>query len=197
MKKQTAIGLLAALVGAFLMMGLQHTETGDPISLFWPAQPQSDWRVVATITDVNESFGVDDRLYEDMSAVADPNFVIWAVPVGWRNVQFRFRTDADADADVVEVWMCAAANIRGTELSDSFGLGSTWTLTGGTQVGPNSDVYVDTISASDGLLTSTVTDSAADRLCLVTANLYGVGYLAFDVTTLQASTTLIIEARDR
>lgn len=196
MQRKTLILLaVVGLVWIPLLMG-QQSFFGTKIQPVNIAQPQVEWQVVATIEDVNATFGVDDRLYSSVSAVSDPNFVIWTVPSGWRTAELRFRGEADSNSYVVEAWVCHGDTMYNSTLSDSFMLGDIYTLTGGTQVGPNSDVYCDTCVATGGALwDSSVDDSANNRVSVVTINLLGAKYVAFIATTLSSSDSIIVEAR--
>jgi hypothetical protein len=84
--------------------------------------------------------------------------------------------------------------IGGTE--ESFQLGAVLTLTGGQQVGPGSNVFVDTVAALEYTLTdSEVADSGGDRIAVWRVDLRGYKKVMFLATTLHAAKTLKVDTR--
>jgi hypothetical protein len=199
-----AIGLMVPLILAF-----QSTETGDSIQPVAVVQVKSAWSQVADITDANVSFGVDDRAFDSIVEITtntrgissysaqdvcdvDPNWVVWKVPTDARTVQFCATVDADGNDAVVEVWGCPGQYIVGTNgLPASFQLGTTITWKGGTQIGPNSNVYCDTATTSDATMVTAAEDSATNRIATVTLPPEGLDAVAFVGTTVDTSVQIM------
>jgi hypothetical protein len=80
-------------------------------------------------------------------------------------------------------------------LSDQAVYCGTLALTGGQQVGPHSNVFVDTISATNGAISFSVSDSGTDRVAVAEFNTQGFKKFIFIATTLQGSSTLYVDAR--
>lgn len=202
MKRYVTLALIAGLCIPCLL-AFQRTYSGDPIQSVCITQPKCPWTQVADITDPNTSFGVDDRDFSAIVATStgdfttyaaqtstdsDPNWVVWKVPTDARIVQFSATVDADGDDAVVEIWGCAGRYIGGTSgMEASFQLGTTLTLKGGTQIGPDSNVYCDTATASDATMATSAEDSATNRIVTVTVNVEGMDALAFLGTTVDSS----------
>lgn len=163
--------------------------------------PHSPWRLIGSITDSNDTIDVEDRAYSDAWGLPDANTVAWNVPAGVDEVEFRFETDADADADVIEIWVAANDYLYGSSSEDSFTLGAILTLTGGTHVGTNSNVFVDTLTVEstdpNGILIAadTLYDSADNRIAIWSVPLRGYKKVLMIATTLEASSTLYAYAR--
>lgn len=153
--------------------------------------PCVPWRELGTITDANATLDVGDRDYTTVWALADVNTIKWDVPDDASGVEFRFQTSADGDAHVVEIWIARDATYNGSTTDDQFMLGAILTLTGGTQVGPHSNVFVDTISAAEYILSDgEVCDSEANRICVWRVDLRGYKKVLIIATTFEASKTL-------
>jgi len=153
---------------------------------------QDLWQLIGTISVAGTTLAVGSRAWSDVKsyfATASTAYLAWDVPIGAYGVEFRFQTTTDADADVVEIWGACG--------KDHFTLLATLTLTGGTQEGDSSLVFVDTIVASTENLVNSgkVMDSAANRICRYAVDLCGYSKLLFISTTLQASTGLTIQGR--
>jgi len=161
------------------------------------ATPESLWKSVGTITESQTTPAVDARDYSsvwtDLSAAKT---VKWDVHPDTTGIELRFQTTANADAHVVEMWVASGATYSGGTSEESFMLAGVLTLTGGQQVGPNSNVYVDTITRTDHTIgTSVITDSGNDRVAVYRADLRGYKKVVFIATTLEASSTLYVDAR--
>ena len=206
MNRHIAIAALIGLCVPFIL-ALQRTNSGDPIQAISVVQPKCPWTQVADLADPNSSFGVDDREFSSIVAVTtgdfttytaqtetdpDPHWAVWKVPTDARTVQFIATTDADGDDAVVEVWGCAGRYINGTSsLEAGFQLGTTITWKGGTQVGPDSNVYCDTATTSDATLITVPLDSGNDRIAVVTVNVAGMDAIAFLGTTVDSSVQIL------
>ena len=156
------------------------------------ATTKDGWKTVGTISVAGTTLTADSRDWSDVLAyfnTVSTTYLAWEVPDVANAVELRFQTTADADADVVEVWGACG--------EDHVTLLATLTLTGGTQTGDSSLVFVDTIVASTENLfkVGKVMDSATNRICRYMVDLYGYDRLLFIATTLTASSTLVVEGR--
>jgi len=165
------------------------------------AAPQSRWQEIGTITSSQAYPAVGDRDYTTVAALADAKTAVWDLSAETgRKRQFSFQTTANADSTTVAVLLFAGnksyALAGGLTLDDDAVYGGQLVLTGGQQTGKHSNVYVDTIVATDGMWSFSVIDSAADRRCVVEiASDKGYHKVVFIATTLQASSTLYVEGR--
>jgi len=206
MKKYSILVILLAVP---FVLALQTTNSGENITPICVVNPKCAWTLVASLADPNTSFGVDDRSFTDIVTTAtdrrgkttysaqtsvdsDPNWVVWKVPTDARTVQFCAIVDADGEDAVVEIWGCAGPKILGTNsLADSFILGTVITVKGGTQVGPDSDVYCDTATVSNSTLTAVAEDSGNNRIATVTINIEGLDAIAFIGTTVDTNCDIL------
>ena len=157
---------------------------------------QVPWHEIGTITATNATFAVGARDVDTVEALADANTAIWTPNNSVAIAELRFRTTTNADSHVVEMWVAADDNNREGD-ADSYMLGEILTLTGGQQVGTNSDVFVDTLSlSSTGIVDDgEVVDSGNDRVAIYRVNLRGYRRVAFIATTFEAGKTLTVDAR--
>jgi hypothetical protein len=144
--------------------------------------------------------GVSERDCEMCDA--NTAIVVWHVPNGASSVEFKFETTADSDSQVVGLMVAAGASGKqydryGRAQTDDYEFGGSLALTGGTQVGRNSNVYVDTVTVSDanGLLDMDPVDSAHNRVCVVRADSWGYKEIAFLCTTAASNTTIYVYCR--
>ena len=195
MKRVLAIGFVCALLLP-LCLGQITSTSVQPVML---ASPQARWTEIRTITASNVYPAVANRDYPTVTALPDANNVEWELDNWARKAMFSFQTTANADATVVEVW--GFADNKSYDTSDGLTLDDdavycgALTLTGGQQTGKHSNVYVDTIGATSGVLAFTVSDSGNDRRAIVECNTKGLKTLIFIATTLQGSSTLYVEGR--
>jgi hypothetical protein len=175
---------------------------GMPIQPMVLATPEVGWTEIDTITATQATLAVGARDGTSVDGLAATKTIVWDVPEVTSGWELRFQTTANADAHVVEVWVAAAdsydSTLAGSSQVDHYTLGAILTLTGGQQVGPHSNVFVDTIArtASTGILTgSEVVDSGADRIAIWRLDLRGYKRVVMIATTLQGSSTLYAEAR--
>lgn len=187
-----AILVLAVLFGVCLpfCFGQFLNQKPTAVTLAGPWWP---WSEIGTITSSQAYPAVGARGYDDVEALADAKTFVWTVPNLARKAQMSFQTTADADSTTI-VLMGFADSVMydttgSTEDDDAIYLGQL-VLTGGKQVGSHSNVYVDTIVATDGLAVFAVSDSATDRRCVVTFQTNGLKYIYGIATTLQADSTL-------
>jgi len=161
------------------------------------ATPQSLWSSIGTITASQSTLAVDARDYSSVwTDLTDAKTVKWDVDGDTTGIELRFQTDANADAHVVEMWVASGATYSGGTSEESFMLAGTFTLTGGQQVGPNANVYVDTITRTDSSIgMSVVTDSGNDRVAVYRADLRGYKKVVFIAPTLESGSTLYVDAR--
>jgi hypothetical protein len=152
----------------------------------------SEFETLGTIKTQGTALAVGGRAWTNVKSyfkTPSSTYVAWNVPIDCNATELRFQTTADADTQVVQVWGACG--------KDHFTLLVTLALTGGTQVGDSSKVFVDTIVATtEGLFQSgKVMDSAANRICRYGVDLNGYSKLLFIATTLAANTNLVIQGR--
>lgn len=198
-KRETAVAACSVLLTVFTVMalGLHQTEQRDPITPTFLATPKIPWRNLDTagITASQAYPAVGDRDYTTVAALAATKTVTWQVPADVSGVMFRFETTANADSTVLEMLVAGRQYQRDGSTDDDFAFGAQFALTGGQQTGSNSNVYVDTVVVTDGILDFTAYDSAADRICVVKGDLEGYDRVTFIASTLQASSTCYVYAR--
>ncbi len=179
------------------MLEAENGQIIIPKNLVTPKVP---WKNLGSITASQATLAVGARDYSAVLALDVTKRILWLdIPEDVSGVFFRYQTSANADGHVIESWVCPDATYQDGTTEDSFMLGNVLTLTGGQQVGPGSNVFVDTIVEADdtvGVLAGgTILDSAADRVCLYRQDLEGYKKIAFIATTLQAGKTLKVDAR--
>ena len=146
------------------------------------------WGLIGEITASKAALAITGRKASDIAAFARGSYALWEVPLRINTAEIKFSTTADADAHVVDVYAA-----RG---NSDYVLVGTLTLTGGTQTGPNSDVYVDTMVESDIDWEASGTDvirSTGDHIARWYIKLMGYSRLLFIATTLETDATLRIE----
>ena len=164
----------------------------------YTATPQIPWAELGTITSEQAYPAVNARDYATVAALAAANRVIWPIHNSATGFMLRFQTDADADSHTVQLMGFADAkmlNAAGAVIDDHAMFLGQLVLTGGLQTGPHSNVFADTIVATDGIWSFSVLDSAADRIAVVKGDTKGVKVMVAVVSTLQAAATLYIEGR--
>ena len=143
------------------------------------------WGLIGEITASKAALAVTGRKASDIAAFARGSYALWEVPLRINTAEIKFSTTADADAHVVDVYAA-----RG---NSDYVLVGTLTLTGGTQTGPNSNVYVDTI-VEGGIVWNTscteVINTAGNHIARWIINLVGYNRILFIATTLASNTTL-------
>jgi len=187
------------LLGSIVAVSLGFTAAGN-ISIMptYLTTPVVRWTQVGTITAENATLAVTARDYSAVwTDLLDANTAKWGVQNDVSGIELRFQTKAAADAQVIEMWVCAAPEYADNSTEDSFMLGATFTLTGGTQTGPNSNVFCDTMTVTEGVITngSVIDGAAADRVSMWKADLRGYKRVVFIATTFEAATTIYVDAR--
>lgn len=195
--KRILFPIAIVLLIALMPLGLAQVSTSTVMPVMLSA-PQSRWAELGTITAVQAYPGVNDRDYTTVLALPDPNTFVWELDNVARKVQMSFQTTADGDSTTII--LMGFADSKSLDLTGSASLDDdavylgTLELTGGKQIGKHSNVYVDTISATDGVCVFSELDSAADRRCVVEfTSKYKV--IVGIATTLQGSSTLYAEGR--
>ncbi len=189
--------LIVVLVAAASLCVAQVSQIDvTPVML---SSPQSRWTELGTLTGPNDLPGVSDRDYTTVAVLPDANTITWELDNWGRKAMLSFQTDAEADSTTVVI-LAFADNKSYTSdgaltLDDDAVYGGQLVLTGGQQVGKHSNVYVDTIVATDGVFSFAVLDSAVNHRCIVKFNTDGFKKIVIIATTLQASSTLYAEGR--
>jgi len=179
-----------------LAVGQVPTESVSPVML---GSPSYRWRELGTITASQAVPAVTAMEYSDVLALADAKTFVWNIENWGRKAMMSFQTTADADSTTVvllafaDPWM--QDQYGRLTLGDDAVYGGQLVLTGGTQTGSHSNVYVDTIVATDGIFAFTVLDSATDRRCVVSFATQGLKTIVGIATTLEASSTLYAYGR--
>lgn len=191
MKRLTNILPLLAVLAVFAMGAYSNYLVGT-----FKAKPKVAWRPIGSLSTVETTPAVTARGWTAMTAIPDANSIQWlSVPDDASSAEFRFSTTTDGDDYVLEVWLAANDRMSNNTL-DSFTLGSILTIKGGTQTGPYSNVFVDTIAAVDyGVIGSLVYDSAANRMARWKVNLAGWKKVVIIATTYTADKTLYADVR--
>jgi len=188
--------LIIFIALALLCIGAQVTSTITIVTL---TNPFNRWTEVGTITGAQAYPGVADRDYTTVAACTDANTAVINVPNWAKFVMLSFQTTANADSTTLGLMGFASnkqVSTTGAVTLDDDGvyLGQL-ALTGGLQVASHSNVYVDTIVATDAIAVWDVLDSATDRRAIVNFNAKGFKTIYLFATTLQASSTLYVNVR--
>ena len=196
MRRFMLIALCLALALPFCMAQIT-TPSVQPVSL---GSSRSLWTELGTITATQAYPAVGDRDYTTVNALTDANVVEWDVENWGRKAMLTFQTTANADSHVFVILGFASDKSISTTgartLDDDAIYCGTLTLTGGQQTGKHSNVYVDTIvSAEDGFLSFSISDTGNDRRCVAEFQTKGLKRLVGIATTLQGSSTLYAEGR--
>ena len=178
---------------------MKNIENGKPIVPSALVTPRAQWKQVGSITVTQATLAVNARDYSTVTALAATKHAIWDVPAEVSGCFMRFQTSTDADAHVVEVWVAAWPTYADGTTEDQFMLGCILTLTGGTQVGPNANVFCDTIAktAATGVLSegSVIDSGANERVALYRCDLQGYKKIVFIATNLAGGKTIIPDVR--
>ena len=182
---------VAVLVTVALVSG-QATRSGNVIDYVQNTTISGRWEELGTITSSQAYPAVGSRTVADVEALAAAKTIIWTPPADASLWEFCFQTTADADSTTLVMLVAGGEYQRDGTTADDYAYGSTFVLTGGKQVGSNSNVFVDTVAPTDGVLTFTEYDSAADRICIVRGDGLSMGRVTFIATTLQGSSTCYV-----
>ncbi|MHC4744500.1 MAG: hypothetical protein ACYS8Z_21505 [Planctomycetota bacterium] len=191
-----ALGIILGYYIPLLFAQTAEVESNKPIPMVL-ATPFARWEEIGTITTQQAYPAVGDRDYTTVAALADARTFVWELPSYARKVQMSFQTTANADSTTIALMGFAdqySINTSNALVDDDAVFLGSMVLTGGQQTGKHSNVYVDTIVATDGVCAFAELDSAADRRCVVEFNskykiIVGIA------TTLQGSSTLYAEGR--
>lgn len=150
------------------------------------------FKLAGEITATQAALAVTGRTKAAVTALSDTKKIIYKAEIFSSLVECRFSTDADGDAQVL--------NAYGSRGDDHVLIG-TLALTGGTQTGPDSNVYIDTIVESDVNWlraggTRIVSGDANNEMARWLLDLMGYSEIMFIATTLAAGTTLRIDIAD-
>lgn len=195
--KRIPLPLVMIFAGMMLPLCLAQVSprTVMPVML---STPQSRWTEVGTITVSQALPAAGDMDYPAVAALAGTKTFVWALDNWARKVQMSFQTTANADSTTIALMGFADSKSCGTDglptLNDDAVYLGQLVLTGGQQVGKHSNVYVDTVVATDGVCSFSVLDSGNDRRCVVEfVSKYKI--IVGVATTLQGSSTLYAEGR--
>jgi hypothetical protein len=156
---------------------------------------QGDFVKLAELSACQGTLPVGGRDYETLANLPDANCTIWEVPCGVNYLQLRFQIDADANTATVEGWWSGRRYNPG-DYHDRFTRGWSWSITGGQQPGPASNVFVDIIDVNETWPSAgIVTDPNTNRICTYDVDLRGIGYLAFVRSDSDANLAVVIDGR--
>jgi hypothetical protein len=175
--------------------GFQRTQSGDLISPVVSVAPEVKWTPLGPITVQQAYPAVAARDYTTVNAIADANIIEWTVPNDATHFMLNFETTANSDSQVVSILVSASDKKSDGTTTDDFLFGGSLTLTGGQQVARHTNVYCDTATATDGVLTLVVWDTGNDRVCVVTGNAKSFKRFRIVATTLAAKTELYANCR--
>ena len=187
-------------LGLILLAGLSiaavRTRSGDSIDHVVDTCPGVPWENMGNLTASLTAPIVTARDYSEVwTDIADANSIKWTAPPEAETLELRFSTDADGDSTTVNIYVCTGATDR-DGVEENFTLGSTLVLTGGTQTGNHSNVFVDTITETEyALVGSTIAGSAGNTMCIWRTPTFGYKKFVIVATNLQGSTTLYADAR--
>lgn len=197
MKRGIAIGIVLALAVPLCMAQL-WTKQITPVARSAAA---SRWVEIGNLSTAQAYPAVTARDYTSVSALADAATIVWDMSnEPQRKRQLSFQTTADADSTTIALLGFADRNSTtptGANTNDDRAvyLGQI-VLTGGTQTGQHSNVYVDTAVATDACWYFDVCDSGNDRRCVINiASNQGYKLVYIVATTLAGGSTLYAEAR--
>ncbi len=196
MKRDVLVVLLVLLVVA--TMGAYKTQLPhDQIIVpMYRVSPQVQWEEKGPITAQQAYPAAANRDYEAVAALPDANIIEFDIPNDALGGQLRFQTTADADSTTISILAAASDKKKASVLYDDYMFGGQVALTGGKQVGSHTNVYVDTVVCTHGVLDLTAKDSGNDRVGVVEiGDLRGLKRLRIIATTLHAASSLYVEFR--
>jgi len=193
MKRWHVLFLLALLPLVYAASTSYEKSRPKPYYLVKPHVP---WENAGNLTATQATLAVTARDFSEVwTDLTDAKTIKYVIPNWADNVEMRFETTADADAHVLELWGAASKTRADGSTEENFTLMGSLALTGGTQTGSNSNVFVDTIVVTDGSWDMTAVDSAGNRICTVTVPTKGYKYIVGIATTFEAATTLTCDVR--
>lgn len=185
MKRNLKITMFICLI---LISAFAMGQTVHPVS---PRQP---WMSIGSLTSSTTTPAATARDYSTMVAMPSTATVRWKIPYDVDTLELRFQTTENADANVIEMWLARGNYYDDKTTEDSFTLATILTTTGGSQTGPNSNFFGDTITETSNvwMATSTIIDSGTNRICRYKFKPSGYSELMFICTTLaDAGTTTV------
>jgi hypothetical protein len=193
-----AVVITAALL---LTLGFHRApgETAPPAAV-----REIDWQsVVTTVATLSACQGepaVTARNYVTLDALPDANCTIVEVDPRARYAEIGFQIDADGNTATILALLAPHRYDPGSgENRDAyprFTRAWSFAITGGAQTGPNSNVFADTIVATQYTPSvGVVSDSAGNYRCRFDVDLRGVTYLAFVRTDSDANLTTYVDVR--
>jgi len=196
MKRELLV--LATVLLAVLAMGAFRTDSphNQTIQPTYLTAPETQWEELGTLTEALSYPAVGDRDYTTVATLEeDVNVVSWDLPQDVVNLMLRFQTTNDASTATVTILVAASEKKKASTLDDDFMFGASISLVGGKQVGSHSNVYMDTATVTNGILTLTPYDSGNDRIVVVGGDALNLKRFRFITTAQEAATTVYIETR--
>jgi len=161
------------------------------------ATKQFDWTEIGQLEQSQTALAVTARTHAAAVALGSGKAAVFEFPEEANGGLFRFETTADADAHVVEMYVGAydTANPELCQLSRV----ATLTLTGGTQTGTQSNVFVRTLAISNEKWLKTLVAKSyadgSDDIAELFFDLLGSAVIVFVASTFEANADLYIYYR--
>lgn len=197
MKKHVLVlVILLAWLPMFLGAVSHWADDGSLITPTYNANPNSLWKPLGTITSSQSALGVTARDYSTVDDLAATKKVEWDIPENAANIELRFQTGADSDDHIINIYMARGEYYTDGSTEDSYTLTTILTLEGGTQTGPNSNVFCDTVTETQdyGGLGEIVDAATGDRIGrYIFTKLRGYTKMVIIATTLKASETIYVD----
>jgi len=155
--------------------------------------PKSPWKTEGSIDTQGSTPAVGARDSTTMNALDDTIEIV--IPDDANGLEIRYQTSTDGDDHVVEGW--AIANDKMADGSDdSYILGFIHTIKGGTQVGPNSNVFCDTLTCAGYLFSEGVVNNpGGNNVATYRVDVRGYEKILLIATTLESGKTLKADVR--
>jgi len=188
--------ILLAWFPLFLGAVSHWAEDGSQITPTYSSSPGSLWTNIGNITASQAALAVTARDYSSVDDLDATKTVEWSIPAEADNVELRFQTNADADGHVIEIYLARGAAYQDGTTEDSYVLTTILTLVGGTQTGPNSNVFCDTVTETQdyGTLGAIVDATGSNRIArYVITKLRGYKEMVIIATTLETNATLYVD----
>ncbi len=176
------IALVVLLAGTPLFFGYSSVSTHK-------SSNRVRWQEIGDIasTTVSVTPAVGARDYSAMIAIADVKTVEWVLPSDAGNLDLRFRMPSANDDAVIEIFLARGATYQNGSREDSFVKAFILTLKAGSQTGPDSDQFVDTVTETqDYWGAGTVVDSGTDRIGRYKIAVDGYSKMIIIATTIDA-----------
>jgi len=175
------IAIVVLLAGTPLFLGYGTTTHQSSNRVRW----QEIGDIASTTVSVTPAVGARD--YSAMIALADTKTVEWVLPNDAGNLDLRFRMPSDEDDAVIEIFLARGATYQNGSREDSFVKAFILTIKAGSQTGPDSDQFVDTVTETqDYWSAGTVVDSGTDRIGRYKIAVDGYSEMIIIATTIDA-----------